>query len=699
MPVGSTYTVTKNDFVFVACSGEIEKNIGTFPKKYTFIECTDDKNTLENAIKYRKEARIYGLVREFCPGLNWTITPETEYYIKNGVYIGDDTCPVPNKALQPVEVKKEDTVAQMFSKINDGKNISEELKKTEEVKKETSGFLSSVSSTILSGISNFNDLKTLSLNKLETAATSIGISKRSLNKLINITDKIDARGLIGGDINSTKQMLLGELENTNLYDVAKTPEVLGLLSEQLGISEANLEKMLNTAENVRSLSDITSIEQFMNMDFAFKEKFALDNFIPTDMLDDVMPISLQLLSNDENVRRLAEENAKQLLGRKIMEMVSPNVAELTPGQDLGLPNFLQNFSNMDYRIQKVAAVALGFGTEEAAVLECRNVMDQLKQYRELDEQSNSLKNSLYDHANKLYTDRDLNPKIIDDYLEEHGLKEEELIKALNVSDKLYETTNKTSYSSDSGDWAEDSTDGSIPTQPNASSLETNETGQIPAAIAIPTINERLIIKTETPAGTRFDYNGSLEFKREDLVNGKIPVKFTKVNGNFVCKNVGLTTLENCPEIIGGEFDCSNNELTNLVGGPNEVGWNYRCSNNKLESIKGVAFTIGASRNDSLFNCSNNPLQSLETGRQQEVTIFGRGMLCTDTTLKSFAGTALDIKGTMDVRSNDLRHIDLFANAIVRVGNEIRLDGQKNTERFNLEEVQQRTGAKTVSLNK
>jgi hypothetical protein len=75
------------------------------------------------------------------------------------------------------------------------------------------------------------------------------------------------------------------------------------------------------------------------------------------------------------------------------------------------------------------------------------------------------------------------------------------------------------------------------------------------------------------------------------------------------------------------------------------------------------------------------------------------MLCTDTTLKSFAGTALDIKGTMDVRSNDLRHIDLFANAIVRVGNEIRLDGQKNTERFNLEEVQQRTGAKTVSLNK
>lgn len=693
----SSYTIDKKDFIFSVCWEKIEASGVTFPKKYEFIECPDDPNTTENAAKYRKEARIVSFGREFCSAIEWNVTVAAQYYIKNNVYIGDDTCPVDDKKNQPVEIKKEDTVASMFAKLNNGKNISEELKKTEEIKKETSGFLSSVSSTIMSGISSFNDLKTLSLNKLETAATSIGISKRSLNKLINVADKLDVKGLVGGDINAAKQMLLEELEISNLYDAAKKPEVLGLLSEQLGVSEDNLKKMLNTAENIKTLSDITSIEDFMNMDFAFKEKFALDNFIPTQMLDDIMPISLQLYSKDENIRKLAEENAKQLLGQKIMDMVSPNIPKLTPGQDLGIPDFLQNFSNMDYKIQKVAAVSLGFGSEEAGVLKCREVMDQLKQYKELDELSNSLKNSLYDHANKLYTDRDLNPKIIDDYLEEHGLKEEELIKALNVSDKLQLTTIKSAYDSVSGDWAEEGENGKLATESDKTSLEVDSTGNIPATV-IPTINERLIIKTDTAVGPRYDYNGSLEFKREDLVNGKIPVKFTKVNGNFVCKNIGLKTLENCPEIVGGEFDCSNNELTNLVGGPNEVGWNYRCSNNKLESIKGVAYSIGAANNGSLFNCSNNPLQSLETGRQQEVTIFGKGMLCTDTTLKTFSKTALDIKGTLDARSNDLRNIDLFANAILRVGEEIRLDGQKNKEKFNIEEVKQRTGAKTVSLN-
>lgn len=689
MPIGGSYTVAIADFLYVKCAEEINKSV-KLPATYTFIECTNDVNTLENAIRYRKEARMYSLSREYCFGLNIPLSDGAKYYIKNGVYIGDDTCPVPNDKKPDVKIEKTDAIATMFQKVNDGKNITEELKKTEEIKKETGGFLSSVSSTILSGINNFNDLKNLSLNKLETAASSIGITKRSFTKLMGAVDKIDARGLIGGDINTAKQMLLDELEISNLYDAARTPEVLGLLSNQLGISEQNLQSMLNTAQNVRTLSDIQDLNTYLNMDFSFKEKFAAQNFIPTEMLDDIMPLSLQLYSPDENVRKLAEENARRVLGEKIISMVSPNVPDLTPGIDPGVTDFMKNFANMDYKIQKVAAVALGFGTDEAGVLECRNVMQQLDQYRQLDELSNSLKVSLYDHANKLYTDRDLNPQIIDDYLEEHGLKEEELIKALNVSDKLYATTIKTSFDAPTGDWVTEET------QDDKTSLEPSPTGTPSAAIVIPTIKEELIIKTDTPSGPRYDYNGSLEFKAEDLKDGKIPVKFYRVTGNFICKNIGLKSLENCPRIIGGEFDCSNNELKDLTGGPDEVGNNYRCTNNKLESIKGVAYSIGASLESSIFNCSNNPLKSLVTGRTQEVVIFGN-MMCTDTTLSTFANTGLEIRKTLDASRNDLRHIDLFKNAILKVKKEIRLQNQKNTEKFNLQEVKERTGAETILL--
>ena len=578
----------------------------------------------------------------------------------------------------------------MFQKVNDGKNITEELKKTEEIKKETSGFLSSVSSTLLSGINNFNDLKNLSLNKLETAASSIGITKRSFTKLMGAVDKIEPRGLIGGDIITAKQMLLDELDISNLYDAARTPEVLGLLSNQLGISEQNLQSMLNTAQNVRTLSDIQDLNTYLDMDFSFKEKFAAQNFIPTEMLDDIMPLSLQLYSPDENVRKLAEESARRLMGEKIIELVSPNIPDLKPGIDPGTNDFLKNFSNMDYKIQKVSAVALGFGSDEAGVLECRTVMQQLDQYKQLDEQSTSLKTALYDHTNKLYTDKDLNPKIIDDYLEEHGLKQEELVNALNVSDKLKETTIKTSYQSETGDWV------SNDTHPDVTKLEVDSTGNIPAVAVIPTIRPELVIKTDTPNGPLFTYNGSLKFRAEDLKDGKIPVKFYRTTGNFICKNIGLKSLENCPQTIGGEFDCSNNELRDLIGGPNEVGTNYRCTNNKLESIKGVAYSIGSSYEGSTFNCSNNPLKSLETGRTQEVVIFGN-MVCTDTTLSTFANTALEITNVFDASRIDLRHIDLFKNAILKVNKEIKLQNQKNTEKFNLQEITERTGADTILL--
>ncbi len=101
----------------------------------------------------------------------------------------------------------------------------------------------------------------------------------------------------------------------------------------------------------------------------------------------------------------------------------------------------------------------------------------------------------------------------------------------------------------------------------------------------------------------------------------------KVGGKYQCHNNHLTTLENTPQYIHGDFICTLNHLTNLKGGPahvngkyfcdlnnlttlegspDRVAYNFNCSNNKLTSLKYIPKQIG-----SMFDCSDNLLTSLE----------------------------------------------------------------------------------------
>ena len=67
----------------------------------------------------------------------------------------------------------------------------------------------------------------------------------------------------------------------------------------------------------------------------------------------------------------------------------------------------------------------------------------------------------------------------------------------------------------------------------------------------------------------------------------------KVDGYFSITSNRLTSLKNCPRIIGQSFYCSNNNIKNLVGGPKEVGENYNLHNNlELVSLEGIPEVIG-----------------------------------------------------------------------------------------------------------
>jgi hypothetical protein len=52
---------------------------------------------------------------------------------------------------------------------------------------------------------------------------------------------------------------------------------------------------------------------------------------------------------------------------------------------------------------------------------------------------------------------------------------------------------------------------------------------------------------------------------------KIPLRFSKVTGDFDCSGLGLKTLEGCPMEVGGTFDCTYNQLSSLEYAPKKVG--------------------------------------------------------------------------------------------------------------------------------
>ena len=81
----------------------------------------------------------------------------------------------------------------------------------------------------------------------------------------------------------------------------------------------------------------------------------------------------------------------------------------------------------------------------------------------------------------------------------------------------------------------------------------------------------------------------------DLINGKLPFKFGRVDGDFDCyKCTSLTSLEGAPQEVGGNFSCSDcPSLKSLKGAPQEVGENFSCSNcTSLTSLEGAPQKVG-----------------------------------------------------------------------------------------------------------
>ena len=131
-------------------------------------------------------------------------------------------------------------------------------------------------------------------------------------------------------------------------------------------------------------------------------------------------------------------------------------------------------------------------------------------------------------------------------------------------------------------------------------------------------------------------------------DGKFPIKFGRVSGNFICNcynNYKLTTLEGGPTYVGGNYDCSSNELTSLLGAPAKVEGYFDCRKNKLTTLEGGPTYVGGR-----YNCSQNELTSLQGA---PITVKEGYFDCRKNKLTSLAGGPTYVGGRYDCSSNEL----------------------------------------------
>ena len=81
-------------------------------------------------------------------------------------------------------------------------------------------------------------------------------------------------------------------------------------------------------------------------------------------------------------------------------------------------------------------------------------------------------------------------------------------------------------------------------------------------------------------GNVINSTSNITIRDTDLINGKLPFKFGRVDGYFDCDGCpSLTSLKGTPQKVGWGFYCTKcTSLTSLEGATQEVGGDFYCSN-------------------------------------------------------------------------------------------------------------------------
>jgi hypothetical protein len=544
-------------------------------------------------------------------------------------------------------------------------------------------------------LGSFNDLKSLqdiSPSKLQGLAGTLGVDLGSFKQLLDISVRLEKIGVLSGDVDLIKSTLLKEISIGNLLGVANEGGVKKLLADFLKIDVNELTNMFNSAEEIKTLSDIKSLDQYKNLDKSFKEKISNDNGITVEMLDIIVASSVKLFSKNELERKEAEGIAKNLEEDFTNLLFETQVRNLDVPKKGGEFDFANDFTKTDYRVQKIAALSLGFGDGEKSVDNLIDTIDKIKRLAALQTRERDLKRSLVEHLGELSSQTELNDSSLKSYSEECGVDERDVAELINDRNAILVELNSdvtpigVEQTQNELDNAGDCKDGSNTFGLDSALPETD------FGIKLFEFEVFDIEKFEQEDG-KFTYNGDVSFDGYELKifnmvspfsqTIRIPIKIHKVNGNVHVTRQALTTLENMPEIVTGDFNCSHNNLQNLNGLPKEIGGNlnisfnkikvlkniqsdikgnFICSNNQIESLNGSPTYVRGN-----FDCSSNLLDDLQGSSLQ---VFG-DMNCINNELNSLRGAPDEVQGTFDCSNNYLTQNP----ELLRTGNTLRVRGK------------------------
>lgn len=192
------------------------------------------------------------------------------------------------------------------------------------------------------------------------------------------------------------------------------------------------------------------------------------------------------------------------------------------------------------------------------------------------------------------------------------------------------------------------------------------------------IAEWLSARSIEPTKYTIDADGTVDVncdvRIENVRMKRLPVRFGKVNGDFIITKCSLRTLEGCPEEVGDNFDCSYNMLTTLEFAPKVVGSDFSCRDNILTSLKGCPTIIKGD-----FNASQNALHTLKDAPIEVLD----GFIVDDNDLTTLEFAPKRIGVRLSAARNFIQSLEGIADHIESIGfsvksmSEINLYGAPN----------------------
>ena len=139
---------------------------------------------------------------------------------------------------------------------------------------------------------------------------------------------------------------------------------------------------------------------------------------------------------------------------------------------------------------------------------------------------------------------------------------------------------------------------------------------------------------------------------------QLPLRFSKVLGDFECFDKGLKTLKGAPEEVEGYFGAEHCQLTNLEGAPKRIGGYFNVSGNKIKSLAGFPEHVGGAifLHDNLLTS----LKGLPETMSDDLEIHGNDLTSLEGFPRSIAGwVTLDYTPTMPLlRTLGALHVNL-----------------------------------------